>query len=90
MYMNGSRSASNVSDIICLSDRKIVGFTPLKQVYTKKACHFKRFPSSAPSGKLTGATLFDLFIPLKHTKGLKSKSIKAVKHHSKHLVTIIF
>lgn len=42
--MKDCSSASDITDIICLSERVPVGRTPLKQLVTKKACSFKRFP----------------------------------------------
>lgn len=58
--MKNCSYASDITDIICLSQRVPVSRTPLKQLVTTKACNFKRFPLlRAPSGKLAGANLFD-------------------------------
>lgn len=59
--MKNHSSASDTTNIICLSEGVPVSRTPLKQLVTTKACNFKRFPLlRAPSGKLAGANLFDL------------------------------
>lgn len=42
--MRDCSSASDITDIICLSQGVPVGRTPLKQLVRKKACNFKRFP----------------------------------------------
>lgn len=42
--MKDHSSASDITDIICLSEGMPVSRTPLKQLVTTKACNFKRFP----------------------------------------------
>lgn len=71
-----------------------VGRTPLKQLVThikkkfffKKACNFKRSPllqHPVESMLVPVSLIYALF--KKHSTSLKSKSIKVIKHHSKHL-----
>lgn len=42
--MKEHSSASDITDIICLSEGLPVSRTPLKQLVTTKACNFKRLP----------------------------------------------
>lgn len=88
--MKDCSSTSDITDIICLSEGVPVGRTPLKQLITKKACNFKRLPllqHPVESSLVPISLIYALF--KKHTEGLKSESIKVVKRHSKHLVTLL-
>lgn len=94
--MKEHSSASDITDIICLSEGLPVSRTPLKQLVTTKACNFKRLPlllHPVESSLVPISLIYTLIRRKKQkkpTKGLKSKSIKVVKRHSRHLVTLLY